>query len=70
MSEISRWISAPHIVDAHQDIADNAFCFKRDYHLSAERKRELEIGTTYPNSKGTIYSENCANLYECLIDAP
>lgn len=55
MSETNKWISepfTPYIVDTHQDIAYNAFCFNRDYRLSAERKRELEIGTMYPIQNG------------------
>jgi len=55
MSEISRWISesyTPIILDAHEDISYNAFCFNRDYRLSTKRIRELEVGTVYPSQNG------------------
>lgn len=60
MSVINRWISEPYtpiILDAHEDISYNAFCFNRDYRLSAKRIRELETGTIYPSQNGnTILS--------------
>ncbi len=55
MSEINRWTSesfTPIVLDAHEDIGYNAFCFNRDYRLTTARTRELEIGTRYPSLNG------------------
>ncbi|MFW5748519.1 MAG: dipeptidase [Chloroflexota bacterium] len=40
------------ILDAHQDIAFNMACFRRNYRISALKQRQLEAGTATPQRNG------------------
>jgi len=46
-----------YMIDAHQDIAYNAFTLHRDFRLSAHEIRQREIGTSFPalnNGEATL----------------